>query len=149
VAWREHNIRQPELRIEPAASPAARASLPAKCDVNDALTPRRWNRQREEPARTATRPNAIAMETSEALHAEIKALIVDVLMLEDTAPSDIASDEALFIDGLGLDSIDALELAMGLEEKYGVVIKDDPEKNEQIFRCVRSLAEFVTAERTK
>jgi acyl carrier protein len=89
------------------------------------------------------------METSEALHAEIKALIVDVLMLEDTAPSDIASDEALFIDGLGLDSIDALELAMGLEEKYGVVIKDDPEKNEQIFRCVRSLAEFVTAERTK
>jgi acyl carrier protein len=83
------------------------------------------------------------------LHSEIKQLIVEVLMLEDVVPSDIASDEPLFIEGLGLDSIDALELAMGLEEKYGVVITDDPEKNEKIFMSVKALADFVTAERNK
>jgi len=83
------------------------------------------------------------------LHREIKELIVEVLMLEDIEPSDIQSDEPLFIEGLGLDSIDALELAMGLEEKYGVVITDDPEKNEKIFRSVAALADFVVSERDK
>lgn len=83
------------------------------------------------------------------LHTEIKELIVEVLMLEDVVASDIDSAEPLFIEGLGLDSIDALELAMGLEEKYGVVITDDPEKNEKIFMSVNSLASFVAAERNK
>jgi acyl carrier protein len=83
------------------------------------------------------------------LHTEIKELIVEVLMLEDIVASDIDSGEPLFIEGLGLDSIDALELAMGLEEKYGVVITDDPEKNETIFMSVNSLASFVAAERNK
>lgn len=83
------------------------------------------------------------------LHTEIKELIVNVLLLEDVAAADIDSNEPLFIEGLGLDSIDALELAMGLEEKYGVVITDDPEKNEKIFMSVNSLASFVAAERSK
>jgi acyl carrier protein len=83
------------------------------------------------------------------LHAKIKELIVEVLMLEDVVPTDIESNEPLFIDGLGLDSIDALELAMGLEDEYGVVITDNPEKNEKIFMSVSSLAEFVVAERSK
>lgn len=83
------------------------------------------------------------------LHSEIKQLIVEVLMLEDVSPSDIESDEPLFIEGLGLDSIDALELAMGLEEKYGVVITDDPDKNDKIFMSVNALADFITSERNK
>lgn len=89
------------------------------------------------------------MPEAAELHAEIKQLIVDVLMLEDVAPADIQTEEPLFIEGLGLDSIDALELAMGLEEKYGVVITDDPEKNEKIFMSVAALAEFVVSERDK
>jgi acyl carrier protein len=77
------------------------------------------------------------------LEAELKELIIDALELEDVTPEDIASEEALFLEGLGLDSIDALELAMALEERYGVKVGDDPEQNQRIFASVRSLAAFV------
>jgi acyl carrier protein len=83
----------------------------------------------------------------EALEQEIKELIIDVLMLEDVTSADIESQAALFVDGLGLDSIDALELAMALEEQYGVKIGDDPEQNQRIFASVRDLAAFVTENR--
>lgn len=89
------------------------------------------------------------MQTRDQLVADIKALIVEVLALEDIRPGDIETDAPLFIEGLGLDSIDALELAMGLEEKYGVIITDDPERNEKIFASVATLADLVTAERTR
>jgi acyl carrier protein len=82
----------------------------------------------------------------EALEAEIKKLIVEALALEDVEPQEIETDAALFVEGLGLDSIDALELAMVLEEKYGVTIEDDPENNARIFASVRSLADFVRAQ---
>lgn len=83
----------------------------------------------------------------EEVEGELKALIVDALALEDIAPEEIENDAPLFVEGLGLDSIDALELAMALEERYGVKIDDDPDRNQKIFASVRSLAEFVTAER--
>jgi len=83
----------------------------------------------------------------EALEQQIKELIIDVLMLEDVTPADIESHAALFVDGLGLDSIDALELAMALEERYGVKIGDDPERNQEIFASVHNLAAFVTENR--
>ncbi len=88
------------------------------------------------------------MQTREELIADIKALIVEVLALEDIRPEEIETDAPLFIEGLGLDSIDALELAMGLEEKYGVIITDDPERNEKIFASVAALADLVAVERT-
>jgi len=84
----------------------------------------------------------------EALEQEIKELIIEALMLEDVTPAEIESDAALFVDGLGLDSIDALELAMALEERYGVKIGDDPEQNQRIFASVRQLAAFVSENRT-
>ena len=59
------------------------------------------------------------MQNPEGLESEIKALIVEALMLEDIGPDEIETEAPLFIEGLGLDSIDALELAMALEEKYG------------------------------
>ena len=68
-------------------------------------------------------------------------------MLEDVTASDIETDAPLFGEGLGLDSIDALEIAMGLEERDGVTLDDDPEKNQMIFESVRSLAAFVTENR--
>jgi acyl carrier protein len=83
----------------------------------------------------------------ESLEHEIKKLIIDTLALEDVTTDDIEPQAALFVEGLGLDSIDALELAMALEEKYSVKIGDDPEQNQQIFASVRDLAAFVSENR--
>ena len=83
----------------------------------------------------------------EGLHLEIKKLIVESLALEDIAPEEIEAEAPLFVEGLGLDSIDALELAMALEEQYGVTVGEDPDENQKIFFSVQSLAEFVTAQR--
>jgi acyl carrier protein len=85
--------------------------------------------------------------SAETLEAEIKELIVEALALEDMKPEEIETEAPLFAEGLGLDSIDALELAMALEERFGVTIEDDPEQNQRIFASVNSLAEFVRARR--
>ena len=89
------------------------------------------------------------MESTEQLARELKQLIIEALVLEDIEVSDIATDAPLFGAGLELDSIDALELAIALEERYGVTIDEDPEKNEQLFASVGSLAAFVTENRTQ
>jgi acyl carrier protein len=86
---------------------------------------------------------------SEALENEIKKLIIELLALEDVTPADIEPEAALFVEGLGLDSIDALEIAMALEERYGVKIGEDPEQNQQIFASVRKLAAFVSENRVQ
>ncbi len=84
-----------------------------------------------------------------ALEGEIKQLIVDALMLEDKRAEDIDAAAPLFgAGGLGLDSIDVLELAMALHKRYGVKTKGDDARNREIFASVRSLAAFVAAERT-
>lgn len=88
------------------------------------------------------------MSTS-VLETELKQLIVETLALEDVRPDEIEAEAALFVEGLGLDSIDALELAMALEERYGVQIGEDPELNEKIFASVRSLAAFVDEARQR
>jgi len=87
------------------------------------------------------------VENFAELETEIKQLIIDSLMLEDIQAEDIDSEAPLFIEGLGLDSIDALELAMALQERFGVQIHDDPDENREIFASVKSLATFVTANR--
>ena len=81
------------------------------------------------------------------LEAEIKALIVDTLMLEDIDPGEIQSDEPLFVDGLGLDSIDALELGVAIRKKYGIRIESVDEEVKEHFRTVRSLARFINSQR--
>jgi acyl carrier protein len=86
------------------------------------------------------------MQAISGLESELKRLIVEALVLEDIAPEEIESEAPLFVEGLGLDSIDALELAMALEERFGVKIEDDPDENRRIFASVRSLAEFVSAQ---
>lgn len=87
------------------------------------------------------------MSEQDALHGELKELIIETLALEDISPVEIETDAALFVEGLGLDSIDSLELAMVLEERYGVTLEDDPEANQAIFKSVRSLATFVAENR--
>ncbi len=87
------------------------------------------------------------MAESEALHQEIKVLIVETLMLEDVTAEAIETDAPLFGEGLGLDSIDSLEIAMVLEENYGVILDEDPDTNREIFQSVASLARFVQGSR--
>ena len=84
--------------------------------------------------------------TSAVMENEIKLLIIESLFLEDIKPEDIKNDEALFGDGLGLDSIDALELGIALQRKYGIIIKEGDEENRQHFASVNSLIEFVKNE---
>ena len=86
--------------------------------------------------------------TKEELQLELKALIVSALGLEDIKPEDIETDAPLFVDGLGLDSIDALEIILILERNYGIRIAN-PAEGKSIFYSVRTLADFITANRTK
>lgn len=81
--------------------------------------------------------------TKEILEQEIKELIISALDLEDISVSDIDSKAPLFNEGLGLDSIDALELGMALKKKYGVNFKSDKEENKQYFKSVESLAQYI------
>ena len=80
------------------------------------------------------------------LELEIKKLIVSALQLEDLRVEDIASDEPLFGEGLGLDSIDALELGVALRKRFSLKIETVNDDLKQHFRNVRSLAAFVQAQ---
>ena len=81
------------------------------------------------------------------LEHELKALIIETLALEDLTPEQIGSDDALFGDGVGLDSIDALEIGLALEERYGIEIGDDADANQERFASIQSLAAFVAEAR--
>lgn len=77
------------------------------------------------------------------LRLEIKEMIIDVLDLEDISPEDIMDDEPLFVDGLGLDSIDALEIGLALQKRYGVKLKADSEETKEHFASVTALAKLI------
>lgn len=81
-----------------------------------------------------------------SLEDQLKDLIVEALALEDVDPAEINTEEALFVEGLGLDSIDALELALAIQEKFGVATSPDDERNRELFYSVKTLAEFIRAE---
>ncbi|KJJ96847.1 phosphopantetheine-binding protein [Pseudomonas sp. BGr12] len=81
------------------------------------------------------------------LQLEIKQLIIDALGLEDIGPDDIGAEDALFGDGLGLDSVDALELGLAIQKRYGIKIDADAKDTRQHFANVASLAAFVTAQK--
>ena len=82
------------------------------------------------------------------LNTQIKQLIIDALGLEDITPHDIGDDQTLFGEGLGLDSVDALELGLAIQKKYGIKIDADAKDTRNHFTNVASLAAFVTAKQT-
>ena len=84
----------------------------------------------------------------EALKQELKSKIVEVLNLEDIAIADINDDDALFGDGLGLDSIDALELIVMLDKDYGIKLVD-PKEGKMIFRSIETMAAYIAENRVK
>ncbi len=84
------------------------------------------------------------------LKKEIKSLIIQALNIDDVGPEDVGDDDPLFGDGnvLGLDSIDALEIVMALQEKYGVRI-DDKNQARFILKSIATIAEYVAMHRTR
>ena len=83
------------------------------------------------------------MQTQTAQEKELAELIVESLNLEDTSPEDIAPEEPLFGEGLGLDSIDALELALAITQKYAIQLKADDKNMQQAFGTLRSLNTYI------
>jgi acyl carrier protein len=79
---------------------------------------------------------------------EVAQLLVDALHLELT-PRDIQPDEPLFVDGLGLDSIDALEIALAISRTYGCELKSDDGHAQQVFASLRNLTRYIDSHRTK
>ena len=77
------------------------------------------------------------------LNQEIKELIIEALQLEEIMPEDIKDEEPLFGEGLGLDSIDALELGMAVKRKYNITLGQDKEENKKIFYSVDTISKFV------
>lgn len=84
-----------------------------------------------------------------ALEPELKQLIIDTLELEDIAPEDIDPEAPLFVEGLGLDSIDALELGLALQKTYGIKLAADSEESRHHFANLNSLIALVESQRTK
>ena len=78
----------------------------------------------------------------QALYLEIKNLIISTLNLDELTPDDIETDAPLFGDGLGLDSIDALELGLAVKNEYGIVLSAESEEMRQHFFSVATLASF-------
>jgi len=81
------------------------------------------------------------------LEAEIKSLIIDTLCLENISPEDIISDEPLFGDGLGLDSIDSLELGLAVKKHFKVPLDSSSEETRSHFASVNTLKLFIESYR--
>lgn len=84
----------------------------------------------------------------EDLVLELKKEIIEALNLEDITPEDIDENDSLFGDGLGLDSIDALELIVLMEKKYGIKL-ENPNKGKEVFKSVAVMAKYVAENRKK
>ncbi|MBS0307716.1 MAG: acyl carrier protein [Proteobacteria bacterium] len=85
----------------------------------------------------------------QSLEQEVKGLIIEALQLEDITPADIDADAPLFVEGLGLDSIDALELGVALQKRYGISLSADSAETRRHFASVRTLEALIAEHRTK
>lgn len=85
----------------------------------------------------------------EAFRREVARMIIDELVLEDVTVDDIDPTAPLFIDGLGLDSIDALELSFAIAQRYGVKLRSGDEQNRAIFASLDALSRHIREHRTK
>lgn len=83
------------------------------------------------------------MDNNSPSELEVAKLIVETLNLEDVSPEEIESQAPLFRDGLGLDSIDALELSLGIKQTYGIQLKADDENITEIFSTLANLTQYI------
>ncbi len=83
------------------------------------------------------------------LSIELKHMIIEALDLEDISVDDIVDEEPLFVEGLGLDSIDALEIGLALQKRYGITLKSDSEDTRKYFASITALESLVESQRVK
>ncbi|WP_261844151.1 phosphopantetheine-binding protein [Aliamphritea ceti] len=83
------------------------------------------------------------------LSIELKHMIIEALDLEDISVDDIIDEEPLFVEGLGLDSIDALEIGLALQKRYGITLKSDSEDTRKHFSSITALESLVESQRVK
>ena len=93
-------------------------------------------------------PSPIEHPSSDALLLEVAALIVEALNL-DVAPADIVADDPLYGEGLGLDSIDMLEMSLVISKRYGFELRSDSENNQKNFLSLRALCQHIATQRTQ
>jgi acyl carrier protein len=111
-------------------------------------------RSQQDTRPTPTMPDKASLMQQSAppadlsLERELAALFVQALNLE-ISPEEIDPDAPLYGEGLGLDSIDILEVALVVSKKYGVQLRADSQENHKIFRSLRHLAEYIAKQRTK
>ncbi|MDR1279597.1 MAG: phosphopantetheine-binding protein [Opitutaceae bacterium] len=91
--------------------------------------------------------NDSATATATALHDELKKLVIETLNLEGLTSADIDTDAPLFNEGLGLDSIDALELGLAIKGRYGIVLSSDNTDTRRHFASIANLASYIAATR--
>jgi acyl carrier protein len=89
------------------------------------------------------------MEVLSPFELEVARLLVETLHLEDIKPEDIAPEEPLFGEGLGLDSIDALELALAISKAYGFQLRSDDKENRRVFASLRVLSQHIQQQRIR
>ncbi|HUM91359.1 MAG TPA: phosphopantetheine-binding protein [Candidatus Competibacter sp.] len=89
------------------------------------------------------------MEALSPFELEVARLLVETLHLEDVKPEDIVPEEPLFGEGLGLDSIDALELALAISKTYGLQLRSDDKENRRVFASLRALSQHIEQQRTR
>ncbi len=89
------------------------------------------------------------MDALSPFELEVARLLVDTLHLEEVQPETIAPEEALFNEGLGLDSIDALELALAISKTYGFQLRSDDQQNRQVFASLRALSQHIAQNRVR
>ncbi len=87
------------------------------------------------------------MQDALSIEQELAGLIVETLNLEEVTPAQIEPEAPLFGEGLGLDSLDMLELSMAVEQKYGVALRSDDPEHIKIFASLRSLSEHIRQHR--
>jgi len=90
-----------------------------------------------------------AQSSGQDFRMEIAEMIVDALVLEDVNADEIDPEAPLFGDGLGLDSIDALELSFAIAKQYGVKLRSDDERNNEIFSSLNALSRHINENRSK
>ncbi len=89
------------------------------------------------------------MSTASPFELEVASLVIDTLRLENVTPEDIEPEQPLFGTGLGLDSIDALELALAISNRYGVQLRSGDANNAQIFASLRALSHYIEQHRSR
>ena len=93
--------------------------------------------------------NAGTQVTDQMFRIEVAKMIIDTLVLEDVSVDEIDPEAPLFGDGLGLDSIDALELSFAIAQRYGVKLRSDEKRNQDIFASLDALSRHISGNRTK